>query len=168
MYLSKIISYPPLVSRRVHYLTNGIIWLLAGINLMRLTIDWYMNIDQIKAIIGFIVSLSLGVYLSQTRFKVIASKYNVRILGLPEKTWIFAFQSIRSYILLSIMIVMGITLRVIIGLDEFYMALIYTTMGVVLFLASYFFFNPFFNNIESSDLLDSLSNKLIDNNPSEH
>lgn len=66
------------------------------------------------------------------------------------------------------MIVMGITLRVIIGLDEFYMALIYTTMGVVLFLASYFFFNPFFNNIESSDLLDSLSNKLIDNNPSEH
>jgi hypothetical protein len=147
-----MISYPPLVSRRTHYFTNGLIWLLAGINLIRLAIEWYMDIDKTKAIIGSLVTLSLGIYLSQTRFKIIAGKFNTRILGLPEKSWILAFQSIKSYILLSTMIMLGITFRVIIGLDEFYLALVYTTMGVVLFLASYFFFKPFFENVDLSDL----------------
>lgn len=133
-------NFKPLVSKRIHYLTNGLIWFLAGINLIRIAIGWYREYDNLEIIIGSSVTLFLGIVISQTRFKIIAGKFNKHIQGLPDKSWFFVFQRVRHYFLLIFMMFLGIFLKLYSGLNNYSLALIYTTMGTTLVLTSYYFF----------------------------
>jgi hypothetical protein len=135
-----VLELPPRVSHTSHYIVNGLIWSLAGINLVRLAIGWYLESDILAFLVGIVSTVILAVVISQTRFKIIAGKFNKHIVSLPEKSWFFAFQKVRHYFLLIFMMFLGIGLKEYSGLNEYTLALIYSTMGSTLVLTSYHFF----------------------------
>ena len=137
----ELIYLPPKVSHNTHYLINGVIWLFAGINLVRIAIGWYLEENMLLATIGLIFTIILSILISKTRFKNIASKFISHIKQLPDRSWFFAFQKVRHYVLLGSMIMLGIFFREYSGLDNYILALIYTTMGSTLVFTSYYFFN---------------------------
>ncbi len=72
-------------------------------------------------------------------FGKIANRNIIRLRRLPEQGCIFAFQAWKSYIIIFIMIVLGITLRQS-PLPKSILAIIYITIGGGLFLSSFFYF----------------------------
>ncbi len=82
----------------------------------------------------------LGIVLALTAHKFcfsrIARKNIVRLTLLTEKTCVFAFQRWRSYLLIVLMSALGIALRNL-PIPKPYLAILYTTIGGALFLASF-------------------------------
>lgn len=83
------------------------------------------------------IALALGAH--QFCFSRIARKNIVRLSLLTEKTCIFAFQRWRSYLLIGLMITLGIVVRNL-PIPRSYLAILYTTIGGALFLASLQFY----------------------------
>ena len=136
-------EFPPRIASRIHFLTNGVIWFFAGLNLQILALGWWTDADRIIAAIAGLITFSLGVLITKTRFKIIVGKFISHIRNLPARSRIFSFQKLKHYILLAFMMTLGITLRHYSGLDTFYLAWIYQTMGTTLYLSSYYFFNQY-------------------------
>jgi hypothetical protein len=90
-----------------------------------------------------LVTFGLGIFLSQTRFRKIVDKFVLHILNLPDRSWVLSFQALKHYILLGTMMVLGLVLRHYSGLDVYYLAIIYMTMGTTLFFSSYFFYQQY-------------------------
>ncbi|OLS29021.1 MAG: hypothetical protein HeimC2_02160 [Candidatus Heimdallarchaeota archaeon LC_2] len=145
-------TFRPLVSKKMHYLTNGLIWFFAGINLVRIAIGWYRESDNLEVLLGVGFTVIFAIIISQTRFKIISGKFNKHIQRLPDKSWFFAFQQFRHYVLLLLMMNLGILLKEYSGLNNYTLALIYTTMGSTLVLTSYFFFIQIINPTRTKPL----------------
>ena len=146
---------PPKIKSRYHYITNGIIWTGAGINLMINATGWLSESETWLGLLTGFITFSLGIILSKTRFKKIAGKFITHIRGLPDNSWFFAFQARRHYILLITMMLLGISLRKFSGIDIFYLSIIYMIMGTTLFFTSYYFFQRFLlNHNPNSDNID--------------
>jgi hypothetical protein len=73
-------------------------------------------------------------------FSKIALKNISRLCILPDKTCIFAFQAWKSYLIIILMILLGITLRHS-PIPRPYLAVIYTTIGGALFFSSFHFYS---------------------------
>ncbi len=142
---------PPQIKSRFHYITNGIIWTGAGLNLMFIATRWLSDSTILKGFLTGLITFSLGILLSKTRFKKIGGKFIFHIRSLPDNSWIFSFQALRHYILLSIMMILGISLRKFSGIDVYYLSIIYMTMGTTLFFTSYYFYHQFFSNRPNLD-----------------
>lgn len=145
---------PPQIRSHFHYITNGIIWTGAGINMMIIAVRWFSETEIWQGLLTGLVTFSLGIFISKTRFKKIIVKFVTHIQSLPEKSWFFSFQQLRHYLLLTFMMLLGITLRDHSGLDVFYLSLIYMIMGTTLFHSSYYFYNQF--RIDHNQNIDTL------------
>lgn len=78
-------------------------------------------------------------------FDKISKKHVFRITNLSiEKPCAFSFFNLRSYMLMTIMITAGITLRKSGVLAPQNLALIYVTMGIPLLMSSFRFYTTFF------------------------
>jgi len=78
-------------------------------------------------------------------FDRISKKHVTRIKNLIiERPCMFSFFNVRSYMLMTIMITAGITLRKTGLLAPQYLALIYVTMGIPLLMSSFRFYTTFF------------------------
>ncbi len=87
-----------------------------------------------------------GVLFYWAMFSKISLKHSRRIIKLEkEKPCILSFFSLKSYILMSGMILMGITLRKSGILPVSYMAIIYITMGIPLSISAFRFYYFAFN-----------------------
>jgi hypothetical protein len=82
-----------------------------------------------------LLGVVLAVTAHQLCFSRITQKNIARLSLLTEKTCIFAFQRWKSYFLIGLMITVGITVRNL-PIPRPYLAVLYTTIGGALFLAS--------------------------------
>lgn len=74
-------------------------------------------------------------------FTKISLKHTRRIVNLKnDNPCIFSFFNIKSYILMSIMITSGITIRVFGVVPLTYLSIVYLTMGVPLFFSAFRFY----------------------------
>jgi len=82
-----------------------------------------------------LLGIVLALLAHQFCFSRMARKNIARLSLLTEKKCIFAFQRWKSYLLIGLMITVGIALRNL-PIPRPYLAILYTTIGGALFLAS--------------------------------
>lgn len=124
-------------------LVAGIVWLIAGINILRIGIQSFIDcfaadkvVKYLLIIAGAIVILT-GFYFM---FSKIVKKHTKRILGYPEeKKSIFYFFDVKGYLLMVFMMGLGIGLRSSNLLPTEFFAVFYNGLGSALSIAGIIF-----------------------------
>jgi len=113
----------------------GLVWSTTGLMLCRLAYRWFTAMRWNGAIPLGIISILLASVVYRLGFSKIARININRLCMLTERTCIFAFQTWRGYLIIGVMILLGSTLRGSM-IPRYYLAVLYTTIGGALFLAS--------------------------------
>ena len=117
------------------YLLSGLMWSGVGLMLCSLAYGWIMEIEIPLALLLASAGLLLGTAIYRFGFLGLAIKNIHRIQRLPPKPCLFAFQEWKSYPLIAVMVMLGITLRHS-SIPKPYLAVLYIGIGLGLFLAS--------------------------------
>lgn len=124
-----------LVSKSVLIIIAGIMWAAVGIMLIIMASIW-LSLEVPQTAIRFIIfGLALAIAIYFLGFQKLAIKNLDRISALKEKNNFFSFISLKSYLIIPLMIIMGISLRHS-EIDKAYLAIAYIGMGGALFLSS--------------------------------
>jgi len=133
----------PRVTRRYLYFVAALVWTLAGsILLIR---GMFLFIDDNYLIrIRLSISILSGILFYRFLFSRISGKHTDRIAGMqPDRPCLFSFFNFKSYILMTLMIMAGITVRISGIITPVYLSVIYVTMGIPLFISSFRFYHAF-------------------------
>ncbi len=103
--------------------------------LCRLAYHWLVIIEWRWIVPQELLGVTLALTAHKFCFSRIARKNIARLSLITEKTCVFAFQGWKSYFVVVLMTILGITLRNS-PLPRPYLAIVYTTIGGALFLAS--------------------------------
>jgi len=128
-------SLNPAVSKTWLIVLAGLMWSVVGLMLCRLAYDWLVDIHSRGVLPLELLGVISALMAHRFCFSRIARKNISRLTLLTEKTCVFAFQRRRSYLLIVLMSALGIALRNL-PIPRPYLALLYTTIGGALFLAS--------------------------------
>jgi hypothetical protein len=130
----------PKATKRVLLFVAAVVWTFAGGMLLMRSISMFGTIRNYFWIkIAFSVIGGLIFYL--VLFSKISVKHVNRILNLKnDRPSVFSFFNLKSYILMTLMITMGITLRKSGIVRPEYLAIVYLTMGIPLLLSAIRFY----------------------------
>ncbi|MCF8380367.1 MAG: hypothetical protein K9H49_12360 [Bacteroidales bacterium] len=124
-----------LVSSSILILIAGIMWAAVGCMLIIMASTWLSFEEPQTAIRFIIMGLILALVIYFGGFYKLVNKNLDRIAAMSEKNNIFSFISLKSYLIIPLMIVLGISLRHS-EIDKAYLAIAYIAMGGALFLSS--------------------------------
>jgi len=113
----------------------GLLWSAAGLMLCRLAYHWLAPIQWKWGLPLELLGVVFALGVHQLCFSRIAQKNITRLCLLTERTCIFAFQRWKSYLLIGLMITLGAFVRNL-PIPKPYLAILYTTIGGALLLAS--------------------------------
>lgn len=121
------------VPKRILLIIAGIIWMIAGFNVVRLGIISYMSIE----IKWYLLILSVVIFiLFGMMFYKMTQKHSNRIMRYEEAYRpIWNFFDAKSYVIMAIMMGGGIGLRNSGVFPDVFVAFFYTGLGCALFLA---------------------------------
>ena len=131
--------YKPAVVRSKLFILAGVLWSVAGVILFQFSIRWLLAIEVQQEIILALAGLLLAAVFYRWGFRSIVKKNIARLHTLPERPCVFAFASVRSYLLIAVMMTMGIMLRNS-SIPKYDLAVPYEAMGGALFLGSLQYF----------------------------
>jgi len=128
-------KYKPGIPNKYLIVVAGIAWTIAGGILL---IRGMLIINQLHLqLLKILISLIVGVLFYFVMFRKISLKHINRITNIKiEKPCIFSFFDLRSYILMSIMITMGIGLRLSGLIPLEYLSLFFVTMSIPLLISA--------------------------------
>ena len=138
-------KFSPGVKRRILYLLAGSMWTIVGLMLIITACTWLLPLPSYKAIFLALIGAVTGSTLARPGFQKLVSKNISRINAKPKTACIFGFQSVKSYFLIVFMIMLGFTLRHS-SFPKAYLAIIYLTIGLGLFLSSFKYYPNFKKN----------------------
>lgn len=127
----------PAVSRNTLRYVAAFVWAAAGLILLARAIPWLL-VPGLATVTAGVCGLGLGVLKSRLVFIPMAARNVERINALSphkERVCVFAFQAMRSYLVIAAMITLGILLRHS-SLPRPVLAGIYSAIGIALLLAS--------------------------------
>ena len=133
-----------MVKKRTLLLIAGVVWLIAGVNVVRLGILSYFEIEQQ----WYWYPLSALVFLlfGMMFFKM-SQKHTKRIMGYSEERQPFwRFFDLKAYIIMAVMMGGGIGLRAAGVFPNQFVAFFYTGLGCALALAGVLFIKNFIAN----------------------
>jgi hypothetical protein len=140
-------SLKPGVSKTWLIAVAGLMWSSVGLMLCRLAYHW-MAVNRWRWVVPLeLLGIVLALMAHQFCFSRIARKNITRLSLLTEKTCIFAFQRWRNYLLIGLMIALGIALRNL-PIPRPYLAVLYTTIGGALLLASFQYYGCLWRIVE--------------------
>jgi hypothetical protein len=125
------VDWKPAVTKEWLFLCAALMWCAVGVMLMRLS--WRWSAEGWRTSLPFIAAgilIGLG---TQHFFRRMASRNIERILALPEKACLFAFQSWTSYPLVVFMMTLGIGMKSS-ALPRAMLAGLYLAIGMGLFI----------------------------------
>ncbi|MDP2336676.1 MAG: hypothetical protein Q8N05_09535 [Bacteroidota bacterium] len=125
-------------------LVAALVWMFAGGMLLFRGYSFMMAYPHFLTvkIAGCIIG---GLLFFKLLFVRISGKHVLRIQNLPiDHPCLFSFFNWRSYLMMTVMIVSGITLRKTGVISPEYLSLIYITMGIPLLMSSFRFYYSFF------------------------
>jgi hypothetical protein len=128
-------SLKPAASKTWLIVLAGLMWSIVGLMLCRLAYHWLAVVRWTWVAPPELLGIVLALIAYQFCFSRMAQKNIARLSLLTEKTCIFAFQRWKSYILIGLMITVGVALRNL-PIPRPYLAILYTSIGGALFLAS--------------------------------
>jgi hypothetical protein len=133
----------PRIARRYLYIVAAFVWTFAGSMLLFRGILLFTDDDYLFWI-RLTFSIIAGILFYRLLFSNISRKHTSRIAGMQlEKPCLFSFFNIKSYILMTLMITAGISLRKSGIVPPVYLSVIYVTMGIPLFVSSFRFYYAF-------------------------
>ena len=109
--MEKLERWKPAVPRVWLYLLSGLMWSGVGLMLCTLAYGWLLQVQILNALLLATAGVLLGTAIYRFGFLGLAIKNIHRIQVLPKKACLFAFQEWKSYPLIAVMIMLGITLR---------------------------------------------------------
>ncbi|MEA3337543.1 MAG: hypothetical protein U9R25_16715, partial [Chloroflexota bacterium] len=129
----------PAVPRSWLFLVAGAMWTAVGLMLLWRALGWLQDLDlALEATLG-LLGIGLAFLVYRFGFTHTAQTNIARLCRLPDSVCVFAFNSWKSYLIIVVMATLGIALRQS-PLPRTYLAVIYTTIGGALFLASMHFY----------------------------
>lgn len=134
----------PRVQRTYLLLIAAFVWTFAGGMLLFRGYSYMMAYPHFLAvkIAGCFIG---GLMFFKLLFVRISKKHVHRINTLPiDHPCFFSFFNLKSYLMMTIMITSGITLRKTGIISPEYLSLIYVTMGIPLLMSSFRFYYSFF------------------------
>lgn len=140
------------IPKRALLMIAGIVWMIAGFNVVRLGILSYGEIEVAwyQPVLSVVIFLLFG-----AMFFKMTKKHGKRIKDYPEAYRPFwNFFDLKAYIIMAIMMGGGIGLRAAKVFPDMFIAFFYTGLGCALFLAGIIFVVMFFtwkNDIASND-----------------
>lgn len=138
-YFSKL---RPAVDKKILVFMAGLMWCGVGAMLITYSVLWLSSLPEksryIFAFAGFLAAMPIHHF----GFLRIADKNLDRLLPMTEKKCFFSFMTWKSYLLVPVMVSMGIFLRNS-PLPKEYLSVIYTGIGLGLFLSGIRYFRFF-------------------------
>lgn len=132
------------VPKRILLIIAGVIWMIAGFNVVRLGIISYklIEIEWYLPLLSVIIFMLFGMM-----FYKMTKKHSKRIMNYAEAYRpIWNFFDIKSYIIMAVMMGGGIGLRNAGVFPNIFVAFFYTGLGCALFLAGVFFVIMYFKS----------------------
>ena len=129
------------VKKRTLLLIAGIVWLTAGVNVARLGVISYPEIEQqwYWYLLSVVIFLLFG-----AMFYKMSQKHTKRIIGYEEERQPFwRFFDLKAYIIMAVMMGGGIGLRAAGVFPNWFVAFFYTGLGCALALAGVLFIKNF-------------------------
>jgi hypothetical protein len=133
--MPSINKYVPAVPRTVLLILAGIVWECVGLILVSLAFSWLAPVSIIERYLSGGGGLVLALLIHHFGFLKIVDKNATRILKMRGKQYLFAFFSIKSYLLVVVMISIGVIVRNSV-IPKKYLAVVYLGIGLALILSS--------------------------------
>lgn len=140
------------VKKRNLLLLAGVIWSIAGFNILRIGVISYNNyVNIINLLISAIVFAAFWFMV----FSRLVKKHTRRIIHYEEERQFFLkFFDIKSFCIMAFMMTFGIGLRVSGLCPDLFIAVFYSGLGMALFLAGILFTSNYFTFTPSMELAD--------------
>lgn len=119
------------VNRQVLLITAGIVWIVAGANILRIGIatwlgnsgDWLFKVGE-----ATVVFLLFFLFV----FKKLYYKHTQRIEQKNDKSCPFSFFDVKGWIIMTFMITLGVTVRKLHLLPDAFISVFYTGLSIAL------------------------------------
>lgn len=139
---TKIKKFNPAIDKKFLIALSGITWSVVGVILCKLAVDWLSVVNSKNAIGLGSTGIILSLLIHHFGFLRIVNRNIDRIHTLKDKICIFAFQPMKSYLIVIIMITIGIILRHS-SIPKHYLSVIYIGFGGAMLLSSIRYFRAF-------------------------
>lgn len=120
------------VNREVLLITAGIVWLIAGANILRIgVVTWFDTSEDwlFKVCEATLVFLLFFIFV----FRKLYNKYTLRIEHKKaDKNCPFSFFDVKGWIIMAVMMTVGITVRVFHLLPDAFISVFYTGLSIAL------------------------------------
>lgn len=139
------------VSKKTLLLVAGLVWLIAGINILRIGISTWVNTDQFwlfkigEATVVFLLFFILV-------FKRLFEKHTKRIENKKEKSCPFSFFDKKGWIIMTFMITLGITIRKFQLAPNSFISVFYTGLSLALIITGILFLRQAWQRIKNKPL----------------
>jgi hypothetical protein len=134
--------WKPAVPRHWLLVIAGLMWSAVGVMLCLFAASWLSVVGWVEAAGLGAAGVLLGLLIYRMGFHRIVRKNIDRIEHAAERPCLFSFQAWKSYLIVIAMIVMGAFLRHSM-IPKPFLAVLYETMGLALFLASLHYYANF-------------------------
>lgn len=120
------------------FLLAGILWLAAGVNILRIGIESLVTVFvPAKPLTWILIGAALAVLVGfHFMFTAMVHRHRKRILGYArERVSLFKFMDLKGYLIMAFMMGLGITLRHLTKLPTEFFASFYNGLGIALSIA---------------------------------
>ena len=124
------------VKKRTLLLIAGIVWMIAGVNVARLGVISYFNIERKWYL--YLMTLFVFLLFGSMFFKM-SQKHTKRLLGYEEYRPFWHFFDLKAYLIMACMMSGGIGFRATGIFPEMFIAFFYSGLGLALALAGVIF-----------------------------
>jgi hypothetical protein len=127
--------FKPAVDKRVLLFLAGFLWISVGSMLLYLAYGWLRATQSGHWFFFVALGVMAAMLIHHFGFLKIVDKNLGRILPMEGKRCIFSFMSLKSYLLVALMVVMGVLLRHS-SIPKPYLSILYIGIGLSLILSS--------------------------------
>ncbi len=134
---SELEKWKPGVSKNILLFIAGLLWVIIGIFLNYRSYSWLKEKELKTILIIGTAGLFLSFLIHIFGFSKIVNKNIQRIIPMDGKRCLFSFFPWRSYLLISIMILMGSFIRHSTIIPKVYLSVLYTGIGTAMILSGF-------------------------------
>ena len=150
--------YEPALPIPVHYLISGVMWVFVGKMLISYGIRWFQEKITQYLWLFIVISILNALSIYKFGFSKIVNNNIERLQQKQDKLCIFAFIEWKSYVIMVFMMGMGITLRTILGANE-YLGILYIGIGGGMLLSGLIYIKPIFQIIKNNKQKEIVKDK---------
>ncbi len=122
-----------MVKNKTLLLIAGLVWLAAGINVMRIGFEEYAyNLKMINILYSLIIFALFWIAV----FKKLVAKHTGRIINFEDdRQFIWKFFDLKSFYIMAFMIILGLGIRIFHLMPDVFIAVFYSGIGAALTIA---------------------------------